>query len=183
MEGKVYARAKCRTSVSLQAVAVTCKGRVQPAEEVTSVQRCVGDEVCAETGLGEELFEAYCVSVRKFVPISPKHTGRWWMIEGGVQTAVNERDYTVNVLLADKSGTRRLQADMLEAAAWASERDGEARGADSLENDRPLKVAHCRQCSRLIMQPMPFNTNLLTAAASKRTPRPEAGYLYLITIS
>ena len=177
MRGKVYVCSRCRPAVSLQAAAVTCRSSRRPEEEVISTQRCAADEVCVETGIGDQLFSAYCVHTRRFAHFSSVDTGRYWKLEVGGHRTVDAHDYTANVLTADESRTRRLQVDKLSTVAW-TRWDGQ--GPES--RDQMLKVAHCQQCSRLIMQPVPLAANLLTFAASKRSPDPVSGYLYVVTI-
>lgn len=194
MRGKIYARAKCRWAVSLQAVAVTCVAPDDHDQQVTVVQACIGDEICVETGFGDDYYTAYCISTRNFVHLPATETahgsGRW-RIHGGAQKSVRAEDYTANVLLADESRKSRMLADILEAVAWRQSprsrvlQVGEA--PDGFEEhslaDRRVKAALCRQCSRLLMQPVPIDANLLTVTASKRIEWKESAYLFLVTIS
>ncbi len=194
MRGKVYARAKCRWAVSMQAVAVTCMAPHDHDQQVTIVQACIGDEICVETGFGDDYYTAYCISTRNFVHLPPTETARGsgrWRIHGGAQKSVRAEDYTANVLLADESRKRRMLADTLEAVAWRQSsrsrvlRVGE--DPDGLEEhsfaDRRVKAALCSQCSRLLMQPVPIDANLITVAASKRTEWKESAYLFVVTVS
>lgn len=177
MRGKVYVWSRCRPAVSLQAAAVTCGSSRRPEEEIISTQRCAKDEICVETGMGDQLYSAYCVHTNQFARFSSVDTGRYWKLEGRVHRSVDAHDYTANVLMADESRTRRLQADTLDLVAWSS---WDGHGPRS--RDQMLKVARCQQCSRLIMQPVPLGANLLAVAASKRSPDPVSGYIYVVTI-
>ena len=169
MRGKTYVSSRCRPAVSLQAAAVTCRSIRRPEEEVVSTQRCATDEVCVETGIGDRLFSAYCVHTNRFAHFSSVDKGKYWKLDVGGHRTVDAHDYTANVLIADESRTRRLQVDKLSTVAWDS-------------RDQMLKIAYCLQCSRVIMQPVPLAANLLTVSASKRSPGPVSGYLYLVTI-
>ncbi|KAL8901924.1 MAG: hypothetical protein Q9207_004965 [Kuettlingeria erythrocarpa] len=175
MRGKIYAHAKCRWAVSLQAVAVTCVAPDDHDQQVTIVQACIGDEICVETGFGDDYYIAYCISTRNFMHLPATETahgsGRW-RIHGAAQKLLGAEDYTANVLLADESRKSRMLADTLEAVAWIRRprsrvlQVGEASdgsGEHSLA-DRRVKAALCRQCSRLLMQPVPIDANLLTVA-------------------
>ena len=177
MRGKVFVFSRCRPAVSLQAAAVTCRSVQRPKEEIVSTQRCAADEICIETGIGDQLYSAYCVHTKHFAPFSSVDTGRYWNLDVGAHMTVHAHDYTANVLTADESGFRRLQVDKLDAVAWVS-----LIGHGPKSRDQMLKIARCQRCSRLIMQPIPLAANLLTVTASKRSPDSVSGYLYLVTI-
>ncbi|KAL8916214.1 MAG: hypothetical protein Q9208_008643 [Pyrenodesmia sp. 3 TL-2023] len=193
MRGKRYARAKCRWAVGMQAVAVTCEAPHDPSQQVTSLQACIGDEICVETGYGDDYYTAYCVSTRNFMHLPAQETARGsgrWKIHGGAQARVADTDYTANVLLADESRKSRMQADVLEAVAWRRGSPSMVQVGEGVKDpgggllaDRRLKAALCRQCSRLLMQPVPVDANLLVVVVSKRSEWKESGYLYVVTVS
>lgn len=192
MRGKIYARAKCRWAVSMQAVAVTCRAPHDRSQQVTSIQACIGDEICVETGFGDDFYTAYCVSTRNFVHLPAQETARGsgrWRIQGRAQALIGAGDYTANVLLADESRKSRMQADVLEVVAWRRRPRSILQVGEGLEDlgehslaDRRLKAALCRQCSRLLMQPVPVDANLLTVVTSKRMEWKESGYLFVVTV-